>query len=320
MKTLCLRGALTLVVAIGLGGLSLSRAAPPIGGKPAPPVPAPRPSPPILPRPPAPPVAPQGPIITAFKSAPPPTGGGPGTAKPATASAKPALAYAVDVTNASDEPLTTTLTVKRSIADAEPFTLSLPITLGPRQSTTSTFVDARGFEDGCSPMRYDLGFAGKKERTGKATPACTFHVATSGAATSPQTSGFLYHEGASLRTTPTCNEKVDVVARVVNGGSEQANVKLSLAFPGNTPEQGLLVPSDNAYAQSPSVVLGAKEGKELSTSEGQPFTGKEGTYPLTIWRLPFAVGGIKTVARVPVARPTWSITVKRACTVTAALE
>ena len=317
------RTALTFVFAIVPGVVialgTPSHAAPPIGSeKPAPPVPAPRPSPSIRPQPPQ--VIEQGPVITAFKNVPI-QAGGVGPAQPTAAFAPKAFKYAVDVLNASDEPVTTTLTVKRTIANAEPFTFSFPITLTARQSTTATFVDAKDLVDGCNPTRYELGFAGKKARRGKVTPACTFQVSSAGAASSSQTSNVLYHEGARLRSTPKCNEKLDVAARVVNGGFEHANVRLSLPFPGNAPENGVFTPSGNEYAQSASVILSSKEGKELFTTEGQPFSGKEGNYPLTIQRLPYTgMTGLKTETRVPVAPPTWSITVKRTCTVTAALE
>ncbi len=308
--------AIVPVVVIALG---TSHAAPPIGSeKPAPPVPAPRPSPSIRPQPPQ--VVEQGPVITSFKNVPVQSGGV-GPAQPTAVSAPKAFKYAVDVMNASDDPVTTTLTVKRTITNAEPFTFSLPITLAARQSTTATFVDAKDLEDGCNPTRYELGFAGKKARTGKVTPACTFQVSSAGAPSSSQTSNVLYHEGARLRSTPKCNEKLDVAARVVNGGFEAANVRLSLPFPGNVPENGVFTPGGNEYAQSASVILSSKEGKELFTTEGQPFSGKEGNYPLTIQRLPYTgMTGLKTETRVPVAPPTWSITVKRTCTVTAALE
>jgi hypothetical protein len=309
------------VVAVG----TVSHAAPPIGrGKPAPPVPAPRPTPTVRPQPPRPDVEP-GPVITAFKNVPVQASGvGPAQPAAATIAAATVFKYAVDVTNASDEPLTTTLTVNRKIANAEPFSISLPVTLGARQSTTATFVDARGLEDGCNPTRYELGFAGKKARIGKATPSCTFQVSSSGATRSSQTSGFLHHEGARLRSTPKCNEKLDVAARVINGGHEFAHARLRLPFPGNVPEQnnslGLQNPN-NQYADSPSQIFGGQEGKELFTTEGEPFNGKEGNYPLTIQRLPYTGPfGEKSETRVPAASSSWSITVKRTCTVTGALE
>ena len=322
-----LRTALPFVFALApcvlLAIASPSHAAPPIGSD-KPPPPVPRPSPPPRPQPPRVDVEP-GPVITGFKNVPVQSGGV-GPAQPATIASASTFKYAVDVTNASDEPLTTTLTVKRNIANAEPFSIALPVTLAARQSTTLTFVDGRGLEDGCNPTRYDLGFAGKKARTGKVTPSCTFQVSSSGAATSTQTAGVVHHEGARLRSTPKCNEKLDVAARVVNGSqTETAHVRLRVPFPGNGPEptSSSAIPlgnNANQYADSPSYVLARQDGKELFTTEGAPFNGKEGTYPLTIQRLPYTAFGVKVETRVPVANPTWSINVKRSCTVTAALE
>lgn len=302
--------------ALALG--SLSHAAPPIGtSKPGP---APRPTPtPTIPPPPPPPIE-QGLVVTGFKNVP--LQSGLATTQGTTAVALGAYKYAVDITNASDDAVTKTLTVKRRIPNAEAFTTSLPVSLGARQSTTVTFVDNRGLEDGCNPSTYDLLFDGKTARKGKVTPACTFQVSSSGAPRSAQTSGVLYHDGARLRSMPKCNEKLDVAARVVNAGVGFANVRLRLPFPGNQPETSTLVPNaDNRYADSPSAMLAGQQGTELFTTEGEPFRGREGDYPLTIQRLAYTgMTGLKTETTTPVASPSWSINVKRTCTVTAALE
>ena len=302
--------------ALALG--SLSHAAPPVGSKPGPaPRPTPTPPPSIQPPPPAP--IEQGLVVTGFKSVPLQSGVG---AQSVSAAALGAYKYAVDITNASDEAVTKTLTVKRKISNADDFTTSLPVALGARQSTTVSFVDGRGLEDGCNPSIYDLSFDGKPARRGKVTPACTFQISSSGATRSAQTSGVVWHEGARLRSTPKCNEKLDVAARVVNGGSGFANVRLRMPFPGNGPETSVpTMNNENRYADSPTALLGSDQATELFTTEGEPFRGREGDYSLTIQRLPFTgPTGVKTDTKVPVAAPTWSVNVKRTCTVTAALE
>lgn len=283
-------------------------------------------------------------FVARFRYVPPPTVTTPGGMVMTTTQLAGSYKYEFDVTNNTDAAVDTTLTATKTPPSgslgASPPKWDFPIALAAHKSTTLSFTDLNGLPDGCSAFGYSFKFQGKPERKDvRVAPSCTFQVSSVGAPTSPQTTNVVYYEGARLRSLPKCNEKFDVAAYAVNSGTahESYHVQLKIPFPGNRESNGPIPQGTlgNRYGRSAIEFISYPASSTpnkvaLFTTQGDVFKGDEGDYPLTVVRArpPSNGGGPPTAGelledlmggsnppRTPIAPPSWTIRVKRTCSV-----